>query len=686
MKPILSNTVLNFRILFILFSIFTISERSIASHGMGGEITWTCQPNGSFIFELKFYRDCNGIPAPASVSLNTTVPGIPSIACNLYSQRDISNQGLRSDGITSCLNCTQGGGGMPTPGLVEERVYRSLPIVLPGVPPINGWTFFWGECCRNANLTNVTGAGSLGFSNRAIMYPYQGSTTQPCFDSSPYFTEPPAVIICTGIHFEYSTNTIDPERDSLVYTWGQPLDDGGTTIPFAPGYSINNQLPSIPQDPLTLDPRTGKISLTSTTGGYFVTNVKVTAYKCGIKVAEIFREISIAIINNCPTVGGNVNSAPDIVPPFINTSTGLQTSYTDTVNAGDTVNFNLDFTDLDLFDNGLGQTLTIRGSGAQFGAGYINASSGCLTPPCATLNDSLPLSFLAVGQVTFNWVTSCDHISSVLPCTNEPNTYKFTFQVSDNYCPSNAREVATVSITVLPIATTVSIGNPGYTCQDDTLILIASGASAYLWSNGATGDTLIVTQPGTYYATAQNTGTCTGPSQPFYFYPGVNFNVNATAAQTNLCINWQPTALTGTPAGGSWSGPGVSGSLFDPAVAGAGNHIITYTFTDSLGCTGTDLLFMEVDLCTGIEEVNYSNAFSIFPNPATDKIVIHFANENSVESTVQLLNIYGQVVSNFILHKTQKENMELDISHLSPGVYFIRFAGIRNGVEKFVKY
>jgi hypothetical protein len=40
--------------------------------------------------------------------------------------------------------------------------------------------------------------------------------------------------------------------DSLVYSWGQPLSDVGTPIPFAPGYSVNSQLPSPTQTSTTL--------------------------------------------------------------------------------------------------------------------------------------------------------------------------------------------------------------------------------------------------------------------------------------------------------------------------------------------------------------------------------------------------------------------------------------------------
>ncbi|RLD54448.1 MAG: hypothetical protein DRI97_11480, partial [Bacteroidetes bacterium] len=54
-----------------------------------------------------------------------------------------------------------------------------------------------------------------------------------------------------------------------------------------------------------------------------------------------------------------------------------------------------------------------------------------------------------------------------------------------------------------------------------------------------------------------------------------------------VCIDVAAFVLSGgTPAGGVYSGTGVSSdSIFDPAIAGAGTHDITYTYMDAIGCT-----------------------------------------------------------------------------------------------------
>ncbi len=53
----------------------------------------------------------------------------------------------------------------------------------------------------------------------------------------------------------------------------------------------------------------------------------------------------------------------------------------------------------------------------------------------------------------------------------------------------------------------------------------------------------------------------------------------------SVCEDEAPVPLIGaTPPGGAYTGPGVAGSQFDPAAAGPGNHLITYTYANSLGC------------------------------------------------------------------------------------------------------
>lgn len=63
---------------------------------------------------------------------------------------------------------------------------------------------------------------------------------------------------------------------------------------------------------------------------------------------------------------------------------------------------------------------------------------------------------------------------------------------------------------------------------------------------------------------------------------------------SDLCETDAAITLVGTPSGGSFSGPGVSGSSFDPSMAGIGSHTISYNYTDGNGCTGTGFTVINV--------------------------------------------------------------------------------------------
>lgn len=56
-------------------------------------------------------------------------------------------------------------------------------------------------------------------------------------------------------------------------------------------------------------------------------------------------------------------------------------------------------------------------------------------------------------------------------------------------------------------------------------------------------------------------------------------------AINDICVNNPPITLSGgDPAGGTYSGPGVTGTQFDPTVTGAGSFIITYTYANIANC------------------------------------------------------------------------------------------------------
>ncbi len=89
-------------------------------------------------------------------------------------------------------------------------------------------------------------------------------------------------------------------------------------------------------------------------------------------------------------------------------------------------------------------------------------------------------------------------------------------------------------------------------------------------------------------------------------------------SQTTMCSSDPTITLTGLNPGGTWSGPGVDATtgVFDPAIAGAGVHSITYTIPDpcpssssiNLTVTGGPVVAMQAagPFCTTSPAVNLS--------------------------------------------------------------------------------
>lgn len=456
----------NIRIFVLaLFFSMGIAQRTSAFHLIGGEISWECQGSGQYIFSLSVYRDCNGPPfSTAGVALRVWHhPALSSIPMTLVSQTDISPVCTPVAGGPSAISCGSGGSGS-----IEHFLFQSAPITISGVPPAQGWAFTYDNFSRNLAIDNLQTPNVYGLTLRAIMYPHTGTNTNPCFDSSPIFMEEPSNVICNGTDFKLNHHAYDPDGDSLVFSFGQALDQISTSspafnppaspiaIPYVAGYAFNSPTPGTALDPgnvpATINSRTGEISFRSNTLGNFVVVVKVSSYRCGQLISEVYRETQIVIVN-C-----SGNNLPVFTPPF-------GSSFSTSVYAGQPVNFNLTVTDNDLLQDGSPQTITLRASGNQFGAGFTNPAAGCDQVPCATLNTTLPASSTASIVRSFNWVTNCDHLSNT-SCGQTGKNYQFVFRAADNFCPAPGVSTATVSVTVLPLP---EIPAPHINCADVAL-------------------------------------------------------------------------------------------------------------------------------------------------------------------------------------------------------------------------
>lgn len=124
-------------------------------------------------------------------------------------------------------------------------------------------------------------------------------------------------------------------------------------------------------------------------------------------------------------------------------------------------------------------------------------------------------------------------------------------------------------------------------CQGDSLLLTAATSGGTLqWSTGSNAPAIWVSQAGSYFVRETDSMGCTGTDNFILsLQPAPVVSMGALASQ--YCLTDPPTQLVGIPTGGNFSGAVNGTGLFDPNVAGGGNHTVTYSYTDLNGCSGT---------------------------------------------------------------------------------------------------
>ena len=133
-------------------------------------------------------------------------------------------------------------------------------------------------------------------------------------------------------------------------------------------------------------------------------------------------------------------------------------------------------------------------------------------------------------------------------------------------------------------------------------LLLGGNPLAPAISGTGTGADLIFTIPAARLTTGLTAysveASATGCSAGTLIQPA-NVTVNPPPTVTinpvtPTCIDASAVTLAGTPTGGTFSGPGVTGNSFDPGVAGLGSHTVTYVATDGNGCTNSNTMTIEV--------------------------------------------------------------------------------------------
>ncbi len=222
---------------------------------------------------------------------------------------------------------------------------------------------------------------------------------------------------------------------------------------------------------------------------------------------------------------------------------------------------------------------------------FVNAGNGGAI--CAGTGSSIQLggSPTAQGGVfpyTYQWIgAGINNPSSPNPLASPTQTTTYIVIVTDgNGCQGSD----TVTVVVNDRPTVDFAVDSGYCVSTQIIPLVGIPAGGTFSGPGVVGNAFYPSLTGA------------GIFQITYFYTDgfgcsnsitktIRINelpvVSITGANGPYCSNDLPVNLIGTPAGGTFTGPGYSqaNGQFNPSQANIGVNTITYTYTDANGCT-----------------------------------------------------------------------------------------------------
>jgi hypothetical protein len=289
---------------------------------------------------------------------------------------------------------------------------------------------------------------------------------------------------------------------------------------------------------------------------------------------------------------------------------------------------------------------------------------------CGLSNGSITGVTVVGTGLTYNWTNSANvSVGTTADLSNVPaGVYNLTATKATG-C-SAAFGPYSISNPTAPAAATVTVVD-SVLCAGETIQMTAATSATgatFTWSGPnftGSGATVTITN-----ATAANAGvysvtvTANGCTSSSSNKSVVVNNLPAVTVLTftdTTCVNYSSVTLAGAPAGGTFSGSGVNGASFDPAVAGVGTHVVTYAYTDANGCSNTATTSIVVDACVGLGE-SAINSIRVFPNPTNT--VINVASTREDIAVVVLTNSVGEVVA-------RVRGTQLDASQFANGLYFV---------------
>ncbi len=541
------------RILLLVVMCCYWLPKSSATHIVGGEIMYkflnSNQFNANYRVTLYLYVDCiNG----QENAIETDKDGY----INIYS-KNLNNDFNPFDLYTSASshNGYQLSQSRTGPIRVSDVNYKCIKTkpnacvdkytyTIDISVPVNdgGYVISFERCCRNNSINNIINPQSTG----ATYWTYIPSTKVIPKNSSPIFKSLPPNFLCTNAPLKFDHSATDADGDSLSYELYTPYigadnvaplpsQDGSTNprdyspVLWESGYSTFNQIDGNPL--LSIDNKTGKLTLTPTLSGQFVVGIKVTEYRKGVRIGETKRDFQFNVSNcifdvvssfsvpkfNCSEnevfFTNRSENGVQYLWDFGDPATKLDTSvlkdpkytYSKPGNYNvKLITINTICTDTSEYDINVKQNFKV----------YIPND----TLICGPFTKKL---FTSVPNKTYKWNTG-----ESTPAINVNKGGKYWVSVTDAPCVSRD------TINIINDLSLIDLGPDSVICRDSFVQFTWEGKpgyKTYLWNDNTTEQSVFIHKLGQYWVNVTNPNNCPSvDSITFVLYPPPRVYLNDT--------------------------------------------------------------------------------------------------------------------------------------------------------------
>ncbi len=581
--------------------------------GAGTTVNISDLTQGTYSYTVTNSTGCTS-PASANVVINPQpeIPAIPveQINCDLgVGFASITVLSPVGAGIQYSIDGGSFQDGATFTGIGNGSHYIS---VLNGSGCSSTGNYFTVSCgCPNGPTLLLS--STSGFTCGVVPFTVGGNT----------FTNAGKVTLTTSGAGTFSQNEVNSSPFSFTYT--PAAADIGTTViiyfttdnplgaPCAEATAIYaltvNDIPAKPvvstSDPVSFC-EGGSAILTSSPGTSFLWSTGAATSSINVTTSG---DYSVQIINEAgclslpsDPVKVTVKAAPAV--PVITAGGPLSFcsggSVTLTSSAGSSY----------LWSNGsIAQDITVSNTGS-YSVSVTNAD-GCQSAPSlpavVTVNPSpAKPSITSGGNLTFcegGSVTLTSSAGTQYLWSNGATTQSISAIVSGNYtvqvanstgCQSAPSAPTIVTVNPLPSKPVITSTGPLTICDGESVTLSGGTGTSYLWSNGATTESINVTQAGTYSVQMTNISGClSDPSEPVTVtvYPAVPKPVVTAGGPLNFCQGGSVTLTSGTGTAYIWSTGETTQSI---TVTQSGSY--TVQTINGLGCKSvtSDVIIINV--------------------------------------------------------------------------------------------